>query len=193
MKVLAINGSPRKNGNTHQMLEAILEAAGEDVDKKVIFLKDYHINPCDGCYSCQNSARCHIEDEMEKILDKMVKADVIIVGSPVYYGSVTPEVRILCDRVGFVSQGRLEGKIGVAVTIARRWGHINAMMQIVAWFLNLGMLVVGPGDGWCSATAKEIGDFEKDKEGVEIAEKMGVKIRKLLNKLFEQGVNELKR
>ncbi|GAI76356.1 unnamed protein product [marine sediment metagenome] len=109
----------------------------------------------------------------------------MIVGSPVYYGSVTPEVRMLCDRVGFMSQGKLEGKIGVPVTVARRWGHVNAMMQIASWFLNLGMIIPGPGGGWCSATARDIGDFEKDKEGVEIAKKMGIKIRELLNKLFE--------
>lgn len=74
---------------------------------------------------------CHITDDVEKILDKMVKADAIIIGgSPVYHGLVTPEVRMLCDRVGFMSQGKLESKIGVPVTIARRWGHINAMMQM---------------------------------------------------------------
>lgn len=185
MRVLAINGSPRKNGNTYQMLSAVLKSIGDGVGKKLIQLKGYKLTPCDACYSCVNGRGCHIKDDVEKILEKMVTADVIIVGSPVYYGSITPEVRMLCDRIGFMSQGKLESKIGVPVTVARRWGHINAMMQIVTWFLNLGMIVPGPGGGWCSATARDIGDFEKDKEGVEIAGKMGIKTRDLLDKLFE--------
>jgi len=184
MRILAINGSPRRNGNTYQMLNKVLKAIGDGVERELIHLKDYNLTPCDACYSCMNGEGCHIKDDVKKILDMMVKADAIIVGSPVYYGSVTPEVRMLCDRVGFMSQGKLENKIGVPITVARRWGHINAMMQITAWFLNLGMIVPGPGGGWCSATARDIGDFEKDKEGVEIAEKMGIKIRKLLSKLF---------
>jgi len=184
MSVLAINGSPRKGGNTHQMLEKILEAIGQDIDKKIISLKDYKLSPCDACYSCQNSdGRCHIEDSVEGILEKMISSDVIIIGSPVYYGSVTPEVRMLNDRIGFMSQGRLEGKIGVAVTVARRWGHINALMQIVAWFLNVGMIVAGPGSGWCSATAMNPGDFGKDKEGVEKARSVGSRIRDLIHRL----------
>lgn len=185
MRVLAVNGSPRKNGNTYQMLNDVLKAIGDGVEKELIHLKDYSLIPCDACYSCMEGEGCHIKDDVEKILDKMVKADAIIVGSPVYYGSVTPEVRMLCDRVGFMSQGKLESKIGVPVTIARRWGHVNAIMQIATWFLNLGMVVPGPGGGWCSATAEHIGDFEKDREGVEIAKKMGIKIRELLSKLFE--------
>jgi len=181
--ILAINGSPRKNGNTYQMLSEILKSTGDGVKKELIHLKDYNLTPCDSCYSCMKGGRCHIKDDVEKILDKMVKADAVIIGSPVYYGSVTPEVRMLCDRVGFMSGGKLEGKIGVPVTVARRWGHINAMMQIAVWFLNLGMIVPGPGGGWCSATAGDIGDFEKDKEGVENVKKMGTKIRELLDKL----------
>lgn len=182
MMVLAINGSPRKDGNTYQMLSEVLKSIGDEVERELIHLKDYELTPCDACYSCMEGKKCHIKDDIEKILDKMVEADAIIIGSPVYYGSITPEVRMLCDRIGFMSQGKLEDKIGVPVTIARRWGHINAMMQIVTWFLNLGMIVPGPGGGWCSATAMDIDDFKKDKEGVEIAEKMGVKIRELLDK-----------
>jgi len=185
MRVLAVNGSPRKNGNTYQMLNYILKAIGDGVEKELIHLKDYNLTPCDSCYSCTKGGKCHIKDDVGKILDKMVEADTIMIGSPVYYGSVTPEVMMLCDRVGFMSGGKLEGKIGVPVTVARRWGHINAMMQIVTWFLNLGMIVPGPGGGWCSTTARNIDDFKKDKEGMEITKKMGTKIRELLDKLFK--------
>lgn len=185
MRVLAINGSPRKNGNTYQMLNYILKTIGDGAEKELIHLKDYKLDPCDACYSCMNGGRCHIKDDVEKILDSTVRADAVIIGSPVYYGSITPETRMFCDRIGFMSGGKLEGKIGVPVTVARRWGHISAMMQITVWFLNLGMIVPGPGGGWCSSTARDIGDFEKDKEGVEIAKKMGIKIGELLNKLFK--------
>lgn len=182
--IVAINGSPRKEGNTYQMLREILDAIGEKVETQVIHLQDYRLTPCDACYSCmEKDGECHIKDDVQKILDRMIAAEAIIVGSPVYFGSVTPEVRMLSDRVGFMSQGKLEGKIGLPVTVARRWGHINAMTQIATWFLNLGMIIPGPGNGWCSATAKDIGDLEKDKEGIEMARKAGIKVRELLDRL----------
>lgn len=167
------------------MLNDILKAIGDGVEKELIHLKDYNLNPCDACYSCTNGGRCHIKDDVKRILDSMVRAEAVIIGSSVYYGSVTPEVKMLCDRIGFMSGGKLEGKTGVSVTVARRWGHIYAMMQITVWFLNLGIIVLGTGGGWFSATARNIDDFKKDKEGMEITKKMGTKIRELLDKLFK--------
>ena len=154
------------------MLNDILKAIGDGVEKKLIHIKDYNLNPCDACYSCANGGRCHIKDDVKRILDSMVRAEATIIGSPVYYGSVTPEAKMLCDRIDFMSGGKLEGKIGVPVTV---------------WSLNLGIIVPGKGGGWCSATARNIDDFKKDKEGMEITKKMGTKIRELLDKLFNRG------
>ena len=123
-----------------------------------------------------NGGRCHIKGDVEKILDSTVRTNEVIIGSPVYYSSVTSETRMFCDRIGFMFGGKLEGKISVPITVSHRWGQISAMMQITVWFLYLGVIVSGPGGGWCSATARDVDDFEKDKEGVEIAKKMGIKI-----------------
>jgi len=182
VKILAINGSPRGEGNTQQMLKAILGAVDQNIEKKIIWLKAYNLNPCDACYLCKDNGECVIKDDAKIILNKMLDADVIIIGSPVYYGSVTPEVKMIMDRIGFMSRGRLESKIGIPVTVARRWGHIIAMMQMVSWFLNLGMVVLGPGDGWCAATAKDPGDLATDREGIKMAEKMGKRIQEFLTK-----------
>ena len=64
MRVLAVNGSPRKNGNTYQMLNDILKAIGDGVEKELIHLKDYNLNPYDACYSCMNGGGCHISKTM---------------------------------------------------------------------------------------------------------------------------------
>lgn len=186
-KILAINGSPRKNGNTKAMLEAILKSIGEGIEKELINVSDYALKPCDSCFTCfKKNGECRIKDDMKVIVDKMLQAKAIIIGSPVYFGSVTPEIRMICDRTGFMAWGKLENKIGVPVTVARRWGHISAMQQIVTWMLNVGMIVIGQGGGWTSATARDIGEFEKDEEGVGIAKKMGRKIRILLEKFLKK-------
>lgn len=184
MRVVAVNGSPRKNGNTMLMLKKVLDAIGDDVDKELIWARDYEINPCDACFTCfEGDGTCAIKDDAPVLLGKFLAADAIVIGSPVYYGSVTPEVKTIIDRLGFLSKGRLDGKIGAPIVVARRWGHLVVTNQIVTWFHNMGMIVPGPGGGWSAATAHDVGDFEADTEGVEMARRIGVKTRYLLDRL----------
>lgn len=122
------------------MLNYILKAIGNGTEKELIHLKDYKLDLCDDCYSCMKCGRCHIKGDVEKILDSTIRANAVIIGSPVYYGSVTSETRMFCDKISFMFGGKLEGKIGVPATVAHRCGYISAMMQITVWFLNLGVI-----------------------------------------------------
>ena len=88
MKILAVSCSPRKNGNTMAMLEKALEAArGDGAEVELYSVADKDIRPCDGCWYCRDKNQCHIKDDMQELYDKLVEADGIIFGTPIYAGS----------------------------------------------------------------------------------------------------------
>ena len=95
VKCLLISGSPRK-GNTDFILSKILE--GIKGDGELILLKDKKIHGCTGCLSCLNRQRCIINDDMTEIMDKMVNSDIIIIGTPNYFGNVTGLLKDFMDR-----------------------------------------------------------------------------------------------
>ena len=130
MKVLGISGSPRRDGNTDILVNTALEIlAGEGLQTEFLSLADRPIKPCVACRGCfaSDTIRCVQEDPaFEGILDKFAEADGILVGSPVYFGSATPQIMALLDRVGYVSRKHpqlLRRKVGAAIVVARRAGQ----------------------------------------------------------------------
>ena len=98
-KILGIMGSPRKNGNTHVMLSKILEGAKEvGAETELILLKDLDINECDGCHSCWKGNDCSKNDDMNYIIPKIAKCDIIIFGTPVYWYGPTALMKAFLDR-----------------------------------------------------------------------------------------------
>ena len=122
MKAIAINGSPRPGGNTEILLRKVLEpleSAGWSTEYWRIGGKP--VRGCLACLKCveKRNGRCIIEDDMNDYLEQMYAADAIILGSPTYFADVTPELKALIDRAGFVALangGAFSGKIG-----ARSW------------------------------------------------------------------------
>lgn len=99
MKILAISGSQRKNGNTAILLKTILENLQEkNFEVELLYLKDYKIGPCLGCEGCGNSFKCIINDDYKKIIKKIYEADGVILGSPTYWYSVTSDMKKFIDR-----------------------------------------------------------------------------------------------
>ena len=94
-KIIGISGSPR-NKNTNYMLRTVLDASGQDYE--LIILKDKGIKPCNACGGCYKSYKCVIKDDMQKIYDKMLKADIIVLGSPTYFSNVTSTMKAFIDR-----------------------------------------------------------------------------------------------
>jgi multimeric flavodoxin WrbA len=88
MKILAVSSSPRKNGNTSLLLETALESAQQDGAETELFsVAGKTIQPCDGCWACFKTGTCHIQDDMTILYEKLVEADGIIFGTPVYSGA----------------------------------------------------------------------------------------------------------
>ncbi len=186
MRIIGIVGSPRIRGNTELLVEETLKAAEEEgATVKLIRLAGKEIKPCDGCLSCRKTKRCHIEDDFDAVFEEMKKADGIILGTPVYFGSATPIIKALIDRAGYVSisLGRVfENKVGAPIAVARRAGQCFTFSQLLFFYLHQGMIVPG-STYWNIAFGREKGEVLKDKEGLETMRNLGKKIAWLISKL----------
>lgn len=150
MNVLAINGSPRIGGNTEALLRKVLEslkAAGWSTELRQLGGKP--VRGCLACFKCieRKNMRCVIEsDGVNELLQAMTKADAILLDSPTFFAGLTPELKALIDRAGFVALangGALRGKIGAAVVAVRRGGAIHVFDSINHLFQISGMITPG--------------------------------------------------
>ena len=176
VKVIGIVGSPRVGGNTEALVkEALKAAAGEGAEVELIRLAGKDVKPCDGCRSCKEKKECHIKDGFQPIFNRMVEADGIILSSPVYFGSATPQIKALIDRAGYLSGaiGRVfENKVGGPIVVARRAGQNFTIAQLMFFFLEQGMIIPG-STYWNIAFGKEKGDVAKDEEGLRTVRNFG--------------------
>jgi multimeric flavodoxin WrbA len=186
-KVIAINGSPRKDGNTAHMLKTVLEvcaAAGHEAE--LYQAGGRAVYGCKACGGCGNhKGRCVTDDWMNELYGKMAEADAILLGSPTYFADLTPELKAVIDRTGFVSRrdgNRFSRKIGAAVTAVRRAGGIHVLDSINHFFLICDMIVPG-SSYWNMSLSRDPGEYEKDEEGVETMRRLGENIVWLLGKL----------
>ncbi len=107
MKVLAINGSPRKKWNTATLLEKALEgAASTGAETELVHLYDLNYKGCTSCFACKlkggkNYGKCALDDGLTPVLDKIVTTDALLLGSPIYFGTVTGEMRSFMERLLF--------------------------------------------------------------------------------------------
>ncbi len=182
--VLAINGSPRANGNTAAMLRAVLvpvEAAGFETEFYQAGGRPVH--GCKACGACaKNPGRCATDDWINELYPKMKEADAILLGSPTYFADMTPETKAVIDRCGYMSRSdgfSLSRKVGAAVSAVRRAGGIHALDSMQHFFLINDMIVPG-SSYWNMSLARAIGAFEKDDEGVETMRRLGENIAWLL-------------
>jgi multimeric flavodoxin WrbA len=136
MKVLGIVCSPRVNGNTEILVKEALESAGKlGADTEMTRVSDLNIAPCDGCETCEITGECKIEDDMQGIYTKLLQADGIILGSPVYWWGVTAQAKIIMDRTFLFRRGRkLRNKVGGVVVVARQVGASNAFSELNEFF-----------------------------------------------------------
>jgi len=187
MKVLAINSSPRHEGNTTLMLKTVLEVCeGACIETELFQAGGRDIRGCMACGGCKNhKGRCAIDDWMNEIYQKMKKADAILLGSPTYFADATPEIKAIMDRCGYVS--RYDGmafsrKVGAAVSAVRRTGAIHALDTMQHFFLINDMYVCG-STYWNMSVALRPGDYNNDEEGVGTMKRLGENIVWLLEKM----------
>jgi len=184
--VIGIAGSPRVEGNTEKLVtEALKTAAEEGAQTELIRLANKEIKPCDACLSCRKTGECRIKDDFQEIFEKMIKADGIILASPVYFGSATPQIMALIDRAGYISGARgrvFENKVGGPLVVARRAGQNFTFAQLLFFFLHQGMIVPG-STYWNIAFGREKGEVLEDKEGLRTARNFAKKIVWLIKKI----------
>jgi len=188
MKVVAINGSARKDGNTAIMLNIALdELTAEGMDTELYQLSGKKIHGCIACYKCfQNKdQRCSVkEDAANECIEKMLAADGMILGSPTYFADITTEMKALIDRAGLVSKANgdmFKRKVGAAVVAARRGGAIHAFDSMNHFFLITQMIIPG-SNYWNMGFGLEKGDVKKDEEAVQSMKTLGRNMAWLLKK-----------
>ena len=186
MKVVAFNGSPRKDGNTTILINHVFrELEKEGVETELVQLSGKKIHGCIACYKCSENKdqRCAVKDDIaNECIEKMTKAEGIILGSPVYFTDVTAEMKALIDRAGFVSMangGMYKNKVGAVVVAVRRSGAIHTLDTMSHFFLAGQMIIIGRGIG----VGRDKGEVEKDEEGMKSVKTLGQRMAWLLKKL----------
>ena len=148
MLILGVSGSPKKEGNTEYILDEALKVASERGFKtQQLLCSSLEVRYCDDCGDCARGKPCPIKDDMDKFYELMVVADGMIISSPVYFGTVTAQIKAVFDRTILLRrQGfKLKDKVGCALTVggSRNGGQEKAIEAIHAWMHIQGMIVVG--------------------------------------------------
>lgn len=189
MKVVAFNGSPRKKGNTSTLIDLVFsELQKEGIETETVQLAGKKIRGCIACYKCfkNKDKRCSVKkDDLNFCIEKMLEADGIILGSPVYFSNVTAEMKALMDRAGLVATANdsmLRQKVGASVVAARRAGAVCAFDSLNHFFLYSQMVVPG-SCYWNMGFGLNPGDVEKDEEGNNIMRVLGQNMAWLLKKM----------
>jgi len=173
MKVIAFNGSPRANGNTQRALQMALdELEKEGIETEMVNIGSEPVAPCQ-----------ITDDRVNEFVAKIALADGIIIGSPVYYGTMNAQTKAFIDRVGYVCgpTGALKRKVGAAVAVNRRAGALATFQEINNFFLIAEMIVVG-SSYWNVLIGREKGDVDSDEEGKRIMRDLGRNMAWLLER-----------
>jgi multimeric flavodoxin WrbA len=189
MKVIAFNGSARKQGNTAILLNLVLdELKGEGIETELYELAGKPLKGCIACYQCfkNKDQRCAVKDDViNECIEKMIDADGILLGSPTYFSDVTAGTRALIERAGLVARANgdlFKRKAGAGVVAVRRAGAIHAFSSLNHFFL-IGQMIVPGSSYWNIGIGREIGEVNNDSEGIQTMKTLGQNMSWLLKKL----------
>lgn len=191
MKVVAFNGSARKDGNTALLINHVFaELQAEGLETEMVQLAGEPLRGCTACYQCfaRQDGRCAVaNDRLNDHLAKMVEADGIILASPTYFADVSAELKALIDRAGMTSLAngsQLRRKVGAAIVAVRRGGAIHVFDTINHFFL-INQMVIPGSRYWNMGIGRNIGEVEDDEEGVNTMAILGQNMAWLLKKLAD--------
>ena len=190
MKVVAFNGSARKDGNTAILIKRVFkELEKESIETELIQLAGQKIQGCIACYKCfeAKNKRCVVTDDIvNECIGKMEQAEGIILGSPTYFADCTAQIKALIERAGLVSKANGEmfrRKIGAAVVSVRRSGAIHAF-DTLNHFFTIGQMITVGSSYWNIGVGREIGEVEKDEEGLLTMSVLGKNMAWLIKKVY---------
>lgn len=177
MKVVAINGSPRKDGNNAQCLALMGEVfEAEGIGFEVLY-PGTNVKPCLACYHCLNTGSVHCiqtNDMVNEIIDKCIEADAIVLSSPVYHGGISGNMKCVMDRVMLAAccgENKFKHKVGAAFCTLRRSGGLETYQQLLG-LMNAMEMVLITSDYWNAVHGSEKGEALQDIEGVEVVTKL---------------------
>lgn len=187
MKVVAINGSSRKDGNTADMLNVVLqELEKQGIETEHIQLAGQTIHPCKACFACAGKGNCVFNDDsFQELYRKMTEADGILLGSPTYSADVSSTLKAVIERASVVSDtnpGMFRHKVCGTVAVARRGGAMNVIDTLNHFFLNKETYLVG-STYWNIAYGRLPGEALKDEEGVANMRNLGQNMAWLMGKM----------
>jgi multimeric flavodoxin WrbA len=190
MKVVAFNGSGRRDGNTCLLLRMVLEELQkEGIETELIQLAE--ADPIQGCVACQKcverkNMKCAIEtDPFNDYFEKISKADGLLLGSPVYFSDITAGMKALIERSGLVGRANgnvLRRKVGAGVVAVRRAGSNHAFASLNYLFLISEMIVPG-SNYWNMALGRAPGEVLEDAEGIRTMRTLGKNMAWLMKKI----------
>lgn len=188
MKVIAINGSPRKDGNTYSALRtACLMLNEQGIETEIVNVGPMSITGCKACGGCAGKGKCVINDGFNEIADKVAEADGIIVGSPVYYAGINGTLKCFLDRFFYVHSAEMRFKPAAAITALRRSGVTHTFQTIYNFFTFAEMLIT-PTNYWPGVHGTAKGEADQDAEGMQIARSIGRNMAYLLKMQAESTV-----
>lgn len=184
-KIVGLAGSPRDGSTKFLVSLALQECSKLGMEIELLHIGKMNISPCKDCGRCREEGKCVIKDDFQKVADKVEKADGIIIGSPVYFGCVSAQLKAFMDRTRYLRRREaLKDKVGGAIASggSRQGGQENVLHQIHNFFLIHGTLVVGDektmhfgGASW--------GDAAKDEDGKETARNLGRHVAQVVLKM----------
>ncbi len=189
MKVVAFNGSPRKEGNTYLLVQRVFEEIRkEGIETEYIHFGGKPLRGCTACLKCRENKdkKCVLPDDgLNGYVAKMEEAEGIILASPVYFSNVTAEMKALIDRAGYVSKandGLLKRKVGAAVVAVRRAGA-TIVYSDLNFFFGINEMIIPGSSYWNLGLGRSAGEVLKDEEGLKTMEDLGKNMAWLLKKI----------
>jgi multimeric flavodoxin WrbA len=183
MKLLGLSFSPRKNGNTELLLDRVFYGARLlKAETELYRVADKNIKPCDGCGSCFKTGACQIQDDMQPLYDKMLEADGIVFGTPVYFYNMTSQGKAVIDRtIALIRPDRsLTNKVGGIVVVGGSLGLIDAVKDLYFYMVTRQMLPAN----FVAAYAANEGDVNQLQKCLQAAEDLGKQMTQLAEKQF---------
>jgi len=189
MKVVAFNGSPRKEGNTYLLVQKVFEELRkEGIETEYVHVGGKVLRGCTACFKCRETKdrKCALPDDgLNGYIEKMESAQGIILASPVYFSNVTAETAALISRAGFVATANakfLRRKVGAAVVAVRRAGA-NVVYSNLNFFFGIQEMIVPGSSYWNHGIGRDKGDVLKDEEGLATMTTLGQNMAWVIKKL----------
>ncbi len=180
MKVLAIYGSPRKEGNTARMMDAALSEFPREAEIHRIYLGELNYSGCGPCRECKTTGYCVIDDDMQEVFREMIWAEVILFGSPSQFSDVSNEIKRLMERTWWM-KGVLRNKIGGYVVTGRR--YMESTLNTLHAFMLRHRMILG-GSGALGFTFTEMGSIDIDPLAIRDAHGTGMRLVELYELIY---------